>query len=73
VNKNHPKHVWEYAIVWLDTDNNKHRHDPKIAIRSSKDMPGLAHNWSWKRWLGFGFGLLGIALLLSDTKKKAKK
>ena len=75
VREKHPKHVWEYAIVWLDRNGIKHRHDPKIAIKSSR--VGFTHphdneKGSWKPWVALALGLLGLALWLSDNKKKGK-
>ena len=72
VKDKHPELDWEYAIVWLDANNDKHTHDPKIAIRSSFVPRKQVHKWSWKSWLGLGFGLLGIALLLADKKKRSR-
>jgi hypothetical protein len=71
VNRYEPEKDWEYVIYWkAPNDPIIHCHDPKIAIRSSKDLPGHRLNLSWKTWVGLGFGLLGIALLLTDNKKK---
>ena len=67
-----PERDWEYVIYWIDANGVIHRHDPKIAIRSSFVPRKQVHKWSWKSWLGLGFGLLGIALLLADKKKRSR-
>src|SRR5688572_7379786 len=62
VRKHHPELDWEYAIVWLDKDNQKHRHDPKIAIKSSRVSFTHPHDddkGSWKPWIAFGLTRAG--------------
>lgn len=73
VKDNHPELDWEYAIVWLDANNDKHTHDPKIAIRSSfVPRKKQVHQLSSQQWLGLGLGLLGLALWLTGARKKRK-
>ena len=66
-----PERDWEYVIYWIDANGVIHRHDPKIAIKSSRTTFAHSHHQSsLKPWLALVLGLLGIALWLTDDKKK---
>ena len=66
-----PERDWEYVIYWIDANGVIHRHDPKIAIKSSRTTFAHSHHQSsLKPWLALVLVLLGIALWLTDDKKK---
>ena len=70
-----PERDWEYVIYWIDRYGVTHRHDPKIAIKSSRTTSFIhehKHKQSLKPWLALVLALLGVALWLTDDKKKGK-
>jgi hypothetical protein len=68
---------WEYTIEWLDMHNppKSHFDDPLIAIRSKfapETRPLTRESVSLKTWVFIGIGLIGLAWLLSENKRKRR-
>jgi hypothetical protein len=68
---------WEYTIEWLDTNNppKSHFDDPLIAIRSKfapESHPRTSESVSLTTWVIIGVGLIGLAWLLSENKRKRR-
>ena len=58
---------YEYSIDWIDTDENKHTHDPKISVNPSDDDDYM------KVFIGLAVALFAAMLTFGFVQRKRSR